>query len=145
LDCSAVLAVALTSRGFAIANPFVSGPRRRSSNKIAYSEFLNQLNTPFSIKTRSGPAVPVVLTEARNRGEKRVDRNGRATKDAANEKFSLIFFGDRAEMLTQDTYWISHPQLGQFALFIAPIYTRDPAKIRYQAVINRPHIQSNEG
>lgn len=72
------------------------------------------------------------------RPEKPLKPGRRPPPDAANERFSLIFSGSKDELLEQNTYPCEHQALGRFDIFIVPIFRRNPAKMDYEAVVNRP-------
>ena len=82
--------------------------------------------------------ITVTLTEVKMRPEKPLQPGRRPPSDAGHEKFSLFFSGSRGDLLEQNLYSVAHETLGRFDLFLVPIYTRNPAKIDYQAVVSRP-------
>lgn len=94
--------------------------------------FKPYVNTPFSLQSASGVAGAVTLTtvtDFRLPSSKKT-----ATKSSpSGPGFSLTFDGSNVAGLPQGTYTTSHPSLGTFQMFIAPVgLGRD-----YQAVINR--------
>ncbi|MGB0720792.1 MAG: DUF6916 family protein [Gammaproteobacteria bacterium] len=56
--------------------------------------------------------------------------------DARHESVAMIFAGERSRLLPQDTYHLSHPDLGEHALFIVPLGERD-GDYQYQCIISR--------
>ncbi len=57
--------------------------------------------------------------------------------DAPNqERFSLMFHGSPEFFLPQATYMFSHPQMGDFPLFLVPM-RKSAEGYLYQAVFNR--------
>ena len=48
------------------------------------------------------------------------------------DSFSLAFFGGPLHAVQQDTFFVEHPELGQFALFIVPAGPQ-----QYTAIVNR--------
>lgn len=141
-DCSAVITAALTAPGVVMADSAMPSPMVRRAGEIPRAAFASQVNTCFRIHTDAGRAIKVTLAEVKIRPEKPPKAGKRPLPDAGNEKFSLVFSGSRADLIQQDTYRLAHETLGRFDLFIVPIYTRNPAKIDYQAVINRPMVHS---
>ncbi len=60
-------------------------------------------------------------------------------EDARNERFCLLFRGPAHQPLAQNTYVFEHPRLGDLALFIVPIGSREGAPYcYYEAVFNYP-------
>ncbi len=137
-DCSALMAAALTAPTGVVAASTAPCWRKRSLNEITCAALASQVNTPFRIQTAPGRTIKVTLAEVKM-GRERPRRAGRPPpRDAGNERFSLVFSGARGELLEQNTYAFEHERLGRFDLFVVPIFTRNAAKIDYQAVVNRP-------
>lgn len=138
LDCSAITAAALVAPVEVIAQTVAPGRRCKSPGELSYSAFAEQLNTPFRIWASPTRTVTVQLAEV-SLARSKLSRPGRRPPpDAAHEKFSLIFSGSRRDLLEQDSYEFEHETLGRFTFFIVPIFTRNPEKMDYEAVINRP-------
>lgn len=135
-DCSVLVTAALAAPGVVVADSALA------SGEIRRSAFASQVNTRFRIQTKAGETIDITLDEVKTRPEKPRKAGKRPLPDAGNEKFSLVFSGSRADLIPQDTYRLLHESLGCFDLFLVPIYTRNPAKIDYQAVINRPMTHS---
>ena len=120
----------------------VGQPARRGRSKIIplaeldYEIFAGLSGTMFHVHSSEERVSPLHLL--------RVDwkepspRENPNAPDAAFEKFSLVFAGHRAHQLPQETYTFEHPRLGRFEMFIVPVYSRDPAVHKYEAVFNRP-------
>jgi hypothetical protein len=53
------------------------------------------------------------------------------------ECFSLIFKGPKEKLFHQKLYTLTHPNLGEFILFLVPISYGKQDAIYYQAVFNR--------
>jgi hypothetical protein len=60
-------------------------------------------------------------------------RKANLAKGAIGESFSLVFRGSLPENLAGDRFEFSHPSLGVFTLFLAPV---SKERNRYEAVIN---------
>lgn len=97
---------------------------------LTKAAFLAQLNTDFLINEEGGKvAVRLVdVTDLPKRGA-----------SARKEAFSLLFRGNRATTLKQNTYLIEHEQLGLFSFLIVPVMRRDKGAPCYEAIINRLH------
>jgi len=122
----------------AMAAPALAVVTKRVLSGATRSDWASQLNTPFHIHSATKGKIKVTLAEVKM-GQAAALKPGQLPRpDAGNERFSLIFSGCRSELLAQDTYRMDHPALGQFELFIVPIFTRNLSKIDYQAVVNRP-------
>ena len=94
-------------------------------NKAA---FLAQLNSTFLINEgASKVAVRLVdVTDLPKRGA-----------HARKEAFSLLFKGDKATALEQNTYLIEHEKLGLFSFLVVPIMSKNKSARHYEAIINR--------
>jgi hypothetical protein len=92
--------------------------------------FLSQLNSTFLINQGlSKVAVRLVAVSD-------LPRRGAS---AGKEAFSLLFKGDKATALEQNTYLIEHEKLGLFSFLVVPIMSRDKSACHYEAIINRLH------
>jgi len=93
-------------------------------NKAA---FLAQLNSTFLVhEGASKVAVRLVdVTDLPRRGA-----------SARKEAFSLLFKGDKATALEQNTYLIEHEKLGLFSFLVVPIMSKDKSARHYEAIIN---------
>ena len=98
----------------------------------------------FHVHSAPGRVVELKLVEAAL-DRPRPQHGRRPPPDAYNEKFSLIFSGPRAELLPQDVFTLEHPRLGRMDLFLVPIFTRNPQKMDYEVIFNRPHSNSKTG
>lgn len=90
--------------------------------------FLSQLGTDFLIN-KGGSKVAVKLVDVSD-----LPRRG---ANAQREGFSLVFQGNRAKPLPQNTYEIEHNQLGNFPFLVVPIMSKDKSALYYEAVVNR--------
>ena len=95
----------------------------------SFSAFARQLNTIFTAQTAHGP-VEMKLTEAK-------ELSANSTLDHFRVPFSLIFINHNQPkmILSQGTYQLDHPVLGQLSLFVVPVISGRPAP-DYQVVIN---------
>jgi len=97
---------------------------------LTRAAFMAQLNTDFLINI-DGAKVAVRLVDVTD-----LPKRGAAGR---KEAFSLLFRGDRSDLLKQDTYLIEHEKLGLFSFLIVPVMNRDKSAPRYEAIINRLH------
>ena len=98
------------------------------------SDFSGTVNSRYSVMLGAAeddaPPIEVELTEAGD-----VSQN--AMGDAKLECFALLFKGGLDSRLPQGLHRFSHPQLGDFELFVTPIQHRDQDARYYEAVFNR--------
>lgn len=93
-----------------------------------HSAFSAQLGTAFQV---SGGAAAVTL----ELGAVSPPPGGPAS--GGPSAFSLVFLGDELLRLDQGIHLFSHPQLGEFDLFIVPLGpSRTNARMQYEAVFN---------
>ena len=96
-------------------------------NKAA---FLAQLNSTFLI-SEGVSKVPVKLVDVAD-----LPRRGAGGQ---KEAFSLVFRGDHATPLKQNTYLIDHEKLGMFSFLVVPVLSKKKSALYYEAIINRLH------
>ncbi len=56
-----------------------------------------------------------------------------AQNDAQKEQFSVVFSCPETQVFDQGVYLVSHPKLGDFELFLVPIFGDDQG-VHYEAV-----------
>jgi hypothetical protein len=137
-DLSAVSVAALASPARMLAEAAPSVRRRNCVRGLSCDSFSGQVNSTFRIHATPLMSIQVKLDEVRLTLDKPAKPGKRPRPDAGNEKFSLFFVGRRSELLKQGTYTFEHDTLGRFDLFMVPVFTRNPEKIDYQIVFNRP-------
>lgn len=54
-----------------------------------------------------------------------------------DRSFSLVFRRDEGPSLTQGTYRLRHPSIGELALFLVPILPDEDGHSLYEAIFNR--------
>ncbi|HYW71902.1 MAG TPA: hypothetical protein VE961_12760 [Pyrinomonadaceae bacterium] len=106
-------------------NP-IDNPPPQNDPLANYSKaaFVSYLNSVFQIQTGNGP-FDATLTKVDD-----------LTAPDGGEAFSLLFVGG-SHALKQDTYFLVHPALGVFQLFLVPAGSDQNGAQRYRAVINR--------
>lgn len=135
LNCTALALAAAASPtlGLGAALP----TRATSIDQISLADFKTYLQKSFRVSTASGASVQLVLVNA----EAVVFKHAQAHhKDAANEKFRLLFQGPPSGALPQDTYSFENAQIGSIAMFITPVKCKDPAHSFYEAFFNRAPV-----
>lgn len=89
--------------------PAPTAPTANSSRALDYAAFVRCHGSQFQVHSPVGDAQSLALEEVRQHLlGKKVDA------------FSVIFRGNAADRLNEGTYRFSHPDLGQFDLFIQP-------------------------
>ena len=128
----------------ALGGTFKYGLPIVSIDQLSFSELAAQVNTRFRVYATPTRVVELELVEA-TLDPKRPQHGRCPPLDADYERFSLIFRGQRSEMLEQKAVTFEHDQLGRFELLVLPILTRKPDKMNYQAVFNRPKRSTSLG
>ncbi len=110
-------------------------PRHAASwGQPSFASFVRHVNTRFVLREGSSILAAVYLVEA---SVQPMSAGQEQSPDAHNEKFSLLFLGYARESLAQDTYRFEHHALGNFDMFIVPLFSRDPRISYYEAIFNR--------
>jgi hypothetical protein len=92
-----------------------------------------QLHTSFRVLRSSAPTVEVELVEVTERNE---NDGKQPWAIARQERFSILFRGDRNPALQQGMYHLLHDELGDLELFLVPA-GQDQNSVCYEAVFNR--------
>ena len=93
------------------------------------AHFTPFINSDFQImQNASRETTPLRLTEVEI-----FQRKANLAKGTVGESFSLVFRGSLPENLSGDRFEFSHPSLGVFTLFLAPV---SKERNHYEAVIN---------
>lgn len=93
------------------------------------NNFSQHLNTKFSFHVDSSEPVELELTQI-------TPRPSGPTEQAGMERFSAFFLGPASVFLPQQTYEVSHPEMGQMLIFLVAI-GQDEKGYQYEAVFNR--------
>lgn len=91
-------------------------------------EFRQNLNTQFRVVADAPKPIDLTLVDVEARPSE-------AHEEAGMERFSVFFLGSREFLLSQATYRLAHPRMGEFELFLVPI-SQDENGFRYEAVYN---------
>ena len=112
-----------------------------SLGEIAFGTFAAQVHSRFLLRQANGESQSLKLIEA-----EMVSSADDVAGDQGVERFSLLFRGDAARPLGQNTYSFEHARLGCFEMFIVPIGREDRNHCHYEAVFNRrlPEFMANQ-
>lgn len=92
-----------------------------------------QLKTPFAVAGRA-KRLSLQLVDVADLPSAKA--SGTVGSDLS---FAALWSGPGASPLPQQTYRLSHPQLGTFSIFLVPVGR--PGRVRfYEAVFNRPEV-----
>lgn len=92
---------------------------------LKQKDFAPHVNSTFTITAQSGERAEVVLVEVTGK------------EDAYTESFSLMFKGEKPNVLAQDMHTVTHAKLGSFDMFLGPVHTGKTDAVYYEAVFNR--------
>jgi hypothetical protein len=92
------------------------------------TEFTKNLNTNFRVVVEAPKPIDLKLVAV-------TPRPSGPTEEAGMERFSAVFSGPRDIFLPQQTYRVSHPEMGEFDLFLVAI-GQEADGFRYEAVYN---------
>lgn len=135
VSCTALAVTASVKPALALGSPF--RPRDLRLEEVTFRDFALNVNTPFLVSQSSRTMAALQLVEATLNGEPAFARSSPA-EDAQNEKFSLLFVGEKGAELPSGTYDFEHEGIGRFQMFITPVGQGQAGLAHYQAVFNRP-------
>ena len=92
------------------------------------AEFTKNLNTKFQLQVEAPQPIELTLIAVTPR---RIEPH----EQAGMERFSAVFLGPREILLPQQTYRVTHPDMGEFDIFLVALGP-DPKGFRYEAVYN---------
>ncbi len=106
---------------------FASGDGNRGMlEEMSKEAFSANLRTEFRLLDKTSPIViDVELVEVRE-----------GASSSKVEQFSLLFHGPAEPRLSQQTYRVEHPVMGDFELFLVPVGA-DEAGTSYEAIFSR--------
>jgi hypothetical protein len=91
-------------------------------------EFRQHLNTQFRVLADTPKPIDLTLVGVNSRPSD-------VHEEAGMERFSVFFTSSLEFLLNQAIYRLSHPQMGEFDLFLVPI-AQETDGFRYEAVYN---------
>jgi hypothetical protein len=104
---------------------------------LTYDRFAPRVGEVFEVGVGAGPTVCMVLSDASESAEP----GGRGPEGQERLQFSLVFRGPATPALPQGTYRLTHPELGELAMFLVPLGPDprgdgpgDAQGMRYEAV-----------
>lgn len=92
------------------------------------AEFTRNLNTKFRVLAEAPLPIDLTLVSVTPR---RIEPH----EQAGMERFSAVFMGPKEIFLPQQTYRVSHPDMGEFDIFLVALGP-EPEGFRYEAVYN---------
>ena len=102
---------------------------------LSLEDFAARRRSCFTVKEENQPAARLVLMQVEQIRPRIQGSPGEG--GAESETFSLRFEGRGQRHLAQEIYWLEHPELGRFALFLVPVGIPQGETVCYQAIINR--------
>jgi hypothetical protein len=91
-------------------------------------EFSQQLNTKYLADVPESQPIELELVEVKSYPSGPGEQEGM-------ERFSIFFLGPAETFLPQDTYRVTHEEMGDLDLFLVPI-AREELGFRYETIIN---------
>ena len=92
------------------------------------AEFAANINSIFRLNVNTPNPIELTLIEVKS-------HQRAANEQADMERFSAVFSGPTEVFLPQQTYLVSHEQMGQFEIFLVPI-GKESDGFRYEAIYN---------
>ena len=92
------------------------------------ADFAKNVNTTFRVELESPRPIEVKLIAVTRRVTE-------PNEQAGMERFSVVFYGPADVFLPQNTYRMTHPQMGEFEIFLVPLGP-EAEGFRYEAVYN---------
>lgn len=128
--------------GIAVNKPETPEQRYGGIANLTRDSFASAVGSAFKLTSTSGKTSPFWLTLlsvkdlntplAANPAAMAVSPPPAAQHLVRTSAFSLAWFGGPTYTVQQETFFVEHPQLGQFALFIVPAGPQ-----QYTAIVNR--------
>ncbi|HZV35421.1 MAG TPA: hypothetical protein VFB72_12685 [Verrucomicrobiae bacterium] len=135
IACTALAVTSSIKPGIALGAPLHIRDMRLE--EVSFRDFAANVNTPFLVSQESRMMTALQLAEAKLFGTGGFAAASSA-EDAQNEKFSLLFVGEKGAELLSGTYDFENEGIGRFQMFITPVGPEQPGSCCYQAVFNRP-------
>ncbi|HEV8189405.1 MAG TPA: hypothetical protein VGP83_16745 [Pyrinomonadaceae bacterium] len=92
------------------------------------AEFTKNVNTKFRVMVEAPVPIELTLVSVTPRRIEPHEQEGM-------ERFSAMFMGPLEVFLPQQTYRVSHPDMGEFDIFLVAL-GQEPEGFRYEAVYN---------
>jgi hypothetical protein len=114
---------------------------------LSRDSFAGAIGSAFKLSSTSGNSAPFWLTllsvidlsapPATNPATMAVPPPAAARQAVSTDAFSMAWSGGPIHNVQQETFFVEHPHLGQFALFIVPAGPQ-----QYMAIVNRLQIKT---
>jgi len=128
--------------GIAAKKPESPEQRFGGMANLSRDHFASAIGSAFKLSSTSGKSAPFWLTllsvtdltapAAMNPASMAVPPPAAARQSLSTDAFSLAWSGGPTQNVQQQTFFVEHPHLGQFALFIVPAGPQ-----QYTAIVNR--------
>ena len=128
--------------GIAAKKPESPEQRFGGMANLSRDHFASAIGSAFKLSSTSGKSAPFWLTllsvtdltapAAMNPASMAVPPPAAARQTLSTDAFSLAWSGGPTQNVQQQTFFVEHPHLGQFALFIVPAGPQ-----QYTAIVNR--------
>ena len=128
--------------GIAAKKPETPEQRYGGMANLSRDHFASAIGSAFKLSSTSGKSAPFWLTllsvtdltapAAINPASMAVPPPVAARQALSTDAFSLAWFGSPIQNVQQETFFVEHPHLGQFALFIVPAGPQ-----QFTAIVNR--------
>jgi hypothetical protein len=128
--------------GITAKKPETREQRYGHIGSLSRDSFAGAIGSAFKLSSTSGKSAPFWLTllsvtdlsapPAANPASMAVPPPPAARQTVSTDAFSLAWFGGPIHSVQQETFFVEHPHLGQFALFIVPAGPQ-----QYTAIVNR--------
>jgi uncharacterized protein DUF6916 len=128
--------------GIAAKKPETPEQRFGGMANLSRDHFASAIGSAFKLSSTSGKSAPFWLTllsvtdltapAAMNPASMAVPPPAAARQSISTDAFSLAWSGGPTQNVQQQTFFVEHPHLGQFALFIVPAGPQ-----QYTAIVNR--------
>ncbi|HET9712355.1 MAG TPA: hypothetical protein VFP64_10755 [Pyrinomonadaceae bacterium] len=92
------------------------------------ADFAKNVNTNFRVELEDSGHIDLKLVSV-------TPRKIGPTEEAGMERFSAVFSGPLDVLLPQQTYHLTHPEMGEFYVFLVAI-GKEADGFRYEAVYN---------
>ena len=92
------------------------------------ADFAKNVNTNFRVELESPGPIELKLIAV-------TPRKSESNEQAGMERFSVVFSGPADVFLPQNIYRLTHPEMGEFDVFLVPI-KQESEGFRYEAVYN---------
>ena len=92
------------------------------------AEYSKNLNTKFRLLVDAPQPIDLTLVEV-------TPRKVEPHEEPGMERFSAVFLGPREILLPQQIYRVSHPDMGEFDIFLVAL-GQEPEGFKYEAVYN---------